>query len=158
MLKSQKKLGEILIAQGHITGEELEGVLKRQRVTKEYLGTMLLRDKIISERQLLEALSEQYGMPLVNLKHRYLDWDLIKSFSASLILDYQCFPLSQASGVVTMAITNPLDVWVIKRAEEETRGLRLKLVLVAKDDMRGAIKRYREYIQKNIANMFRKKV
>ncbi len=151
MIRSQKKFGEILLAKGLITGEQLKAALAEQDRTKELLGKILLKKGQIKEPNLLEALSEQFGIPFVGLKNKYIDWNLVKTFSSSLILDYCCFPVAQDKGIVTIAIANPLDVWAIKKAEEETKGLKLKLVLVSEEDMREVIQRYKRYIQGDIS-------
>jgi type IV pilus assembly protein PilB len=148
--KGHKKLGEILIEKGLITAEELEQALNEQVKTKEFLGAVLLRKNQIKERDLFEALSEQYSIPLISLKNRYIDWKIVKEFSASLILDYMCFPIKKDDWSMTIAITNPLDAWAIKRAEEETSGFKLKLVLVSSEDMREAIHRYKQFMRGRI--------
>ena len=153
MHRNQKKLGEILIEKGLISDGQLKEVLAEQRNSKDFLGAILIKSKRVSESEVLAALAEQFDMPFTSLKHMYIDWGLVKSFSASLIMDYKCFPVSKQGNVVTMAITNPLDAWAIKKAEEEARGDKLKLVLVTQDDLQSAIKRYRQYIQKNTAHL-----
>jgi len=156
MAKSQKRLGELLIEKGRITQQQLSNALAEQSRTKEFLGAILLKNKQITEKDLLEALSEQFDIPVVSLKNKYIDWNLVKIFSPSLILDYRCFPVDKDSRSVTFAIANPLDVWVLKKAEEEARGLALKLVLASRGDIDEAVQRYRQYmIKENISGRFR---
>jgi type IV pilus assembly protein PilB len=150
MDRRAKPLGEILIEDGLITTAELKSALEEQAQTKEFLGKILLKRKLIKEAALLKVLSEQFDLPVVDLKYRYFDWKLVKGFSPSLILDYHCCVIAKDESTVTVAIANPLDAWALKKAEEETRGFRLKLVLVSEEDMQGAIDSYREYIQKNL--------
>lgn len=147
MFRSQKKLGEILINKGLITGEQLKDALDEQRKTNEFLGKILIRKNQFKEKDLLEALAEQFNIPYVSLKYKYIDWHLAKQFSLGLILDYKCFPIAKDEWSVTVAITNPLDVWALKKAEEGARGLKLKLVLVSEGDMKEAIQRYQQYIR-----------
>jgi type IV pilus assembly protein PilB len=146
----QKRLGEIMIEKGLITTEQLNAALEEQALTREFLGKILVKRMFILEGELLKVLSEQFDLPWVDLKYRYFDWKLMKGFSPSLILDFHCCVIAKDDSTVTVAITNPLDVWALKKAEEETRGRMLKLVLVSEEDMREAIGQYRLYIQKNI--------
>ena len=142
-----------MIEDGLITAEQLKAALEEQTLTKEFLGKILLKRKFIRESAFLKAFSGQFGLPVVDLKHRYFDWKLAKDFSPSLILDYHCLVIARDESTVTIAITNPLDVWAMKKAEEETGRLELKLVLVSEEDMREAIESYRQYIQKNIPDL-----
>ena len=147
MFRSQKKLGEILMDKGLITSVQLKAALDEQRKTNEFLGKILLKNNQLKEKDLLEAISEQFNIPYVSLKYKYIDWQIAKQFSSALILDYKCFPIAKDEWSVTVAITNPLDVWAIKKAEEEARGLKLKLVLVSEGDMKEVIQRYQQHIE-----------
>ena len=150
MSGKQKFTGEILVQKGLISRDQLAWVLGEQEVTKEFLGMILLKKKWVRERDLMLALSEHFNMPLVDLKNKYIDWDVVKHFSPSLIMDHHYFPFERDERSVTMAVTNPLDAWSLKMAEEEARGLALNLVLTSQADMEDAIKRYHLYIQKNV--------
>ena len=150
MFRNQKKLGEILMAKGLITGEQLKSALDEQRKTNEFLGTIFLKKNQIKEKDLLEGLSEQFNIPYVNLKYKYIDCQLAKQFSLALISDYKCFPITKDDWSITVAITNPLDVWALKKAEERAGDLKLKFVLVSEEDMKEVIQRYQQYIRHSI--------
>jgi len=155
MLKSEKKLGEILLEEGLITEQELKSSLKEQAVTKEFLGKILIRKNLIKEKDLLTALAKQFNLSVVSLKNKYIDWQIAKDFSSSLIFDYRCLPIQKDNNSVTMAINNPLDIKVIKKAEEEAKGLNLKWVLVAQEDLEDAILRYQKYLRGQILKLFK---
>ena len=154
MPKIQRRLGEVLVGRGLITPEQLEKALAEQKSSKEFLGEILLKHRYLKDKELLVALCEQFNLPAVSLKDSYLDWELVKSFSSELILGYQCFPLKKDERNVTVAITNPLDMRVIQKAEEGARGLKLKLALTTKEDMQEAIGRYKQHLRGNIAKLF----
>jgi hypothetical protein len=146
MTRGPKRIGELLREKGLITDEQLGAALAEQKRTKEFLGAIFVKRGIIKERDFLRVLSKQYNIPLVSIKYEYINWELVKGFSPSLIMEHKCFPLARDEYYVTIAITNPLDVWAIKKAEEETRGYKLKLVLVPLGEMEEAIQRYQEYM------------
>ena len=148
MKREPKRIGEFLIEKGLITTKDLEDALEDQKRSKEFLGAVLIRRNIITEDGLMSALSEQFNIPFVSIKYDYIDWGFVGKFTPKLIIEHNCFPLKADEYTVTMAITNPLDAWAIEKAEEETRGYNLKLVLVSGKDMKEAIQRYKEYIQK----------
>jgi len=146
MLRSLKKIGEILIDKGLVRPEELDRALQEQARTKEFLGKILIKRCYVKESDLLSALSEQFQIPILNLKEIKINWDFVKSFNLSLIFEFKCFPIQQDEWSVTIAITNPLDMWAIKKCEEEVRGLRLKLALVSMSDIAWAIEEYKKRI------------
>jgi len=150
MIRNQKKIGEILIERGLITQEQLLDALAEQARTNKFLGDILLKNKKIIEKDLLSVLSKQFNLSFVNLNNENINWDFVKKFSASLILDYKCIPVRGDEWSITIGINNPLDVNSIKKAEDEARGLRLNLVLVSKDDLEGFIVKYKQQMQRNI--------
>ncbi len=154
MERTQKQLGEILIEKGLITSEQLNAALEEQRRTKEFLGVIFIKKRYINEKDLLGALSEQFHIPVMDLKDRYMDWNLTKGFSSSLILDYKCIPVKRDEWSVTFAITNPLDVKGLERAQQEVGGYRIKAVLVSQEDMEDVTARYRQYLKSNIMKRF----
>jgi len=146
--RQPQKIGELLVEKGLITPQQLEDALEDQKRTKEFLGSVLIRRKVIEEEDLITVLSEQYKIPYVSITYDYIDWNFVSKFSSQLILEHKCMPLKVDEFTVTLAITNPLNMWGIKKAEEETRGFKLKFVLVSGKDMEEAIQRYRDYLQK----------
>lgn len=156
MQKGKKRIGEILIEKGLITEAQLHDALSEQRVTDGFLGTILLGKGWINERQLLEALSEQFDIPLVDLKTQYIDMELARKFSSSLILDHKCFPLRQDEDSITVAIVNPLNAVAMSKIEEEAKPRKVNFVLVAEGDIKETIQNYRQYISQSIQRLLKK--
>ena len=92
MEKTDKQVGAILVAKSLITEDQLQEALAGQRITKEFLGKILLKRKLITEKDLLQVLSEQFGFPYISLKKKDINIDVALQFSATLILDHNCFP------------------------------------------------------------------
>ncbi|MFC1807270.1 hypothetical protein ACFL0T_02750 [Candidatus Omnitrophota bacterium] len=154
MAKEQKRLGELLIEKGLITQDQLDVALDEQKTTKEFLGGILINRGSIEEKDLLQALSDQYDMPFVPLDNTYIDWDMVKGYSSSLISDHRCFPIKIDDISVTFAISNPLDTNAMEKAETEARGLKIRFILVTKKDMDEVLERHRRRMQEDIDKMF----
>ena len=152
MVRSEKKIGEILIEEGLITLEQLEAALREQGRSKKFLGEILVAMQLIKEEDLYATLSRQYGIRLVSLKGNPLDWQFLKGFMPSLVLDYKCMPVERDEWSVTIAITNPLDVWMMQKAEEAARGVKVKFVLASLSDMEDAVVRYRLLLQQRLTD------
>jgi hypothetical protein len=61
------KLGQLLVARGWITVQQLTRALQNQGVVGGRLGTCLIEMDAVSEDSLLKALAEQLGVPAVSL-------------------------------------------------------------------------------------------
>lgn len=155
MIKGHKKIGEILIEKGLITRQQLNDALLQQQKSKEFLGIVLLKKGQVSWQDLLTALAEQFNISFTTLKSKDIDWSVADKFSASLISEHKCFPIAKDNSSVTVAITNPLDVWGLQKAEEEARGYKLKVVLISEEDMQNIMQGYKQYKMARLSNRFK---
>jgi hypothetical protein len=153
MKKKGKYLGEILVSKGLISDSQLQMAIQEQLRNKKFLGTMLVEKGLISEDDLLKTLAEQFGIESIRLKDIEIDWEVSANFSSSMITDYKCLPIKADEETVTLMIANPLDVWVVDKAETEVSPRKLKVVLTTVSDMDEAIKEYR---RRSIRNMMKK--
>jgi hypothetical protein len=63
------KLGTILMQTAFVTRDQLEEAVEHQKRSQEgRIGEWLLRLGFVEEHQITEALAQQYGLPLINLK------------------------------------------------------------------------------------------
>ena len=153
MKKKGKYLGEILVSKGFITDNELQMVIQEQLRNKKFIGTMMIEKGLINEDDLLNALAEQFGVEAIRLKDVEIDWEIAGKFSSSMITDCKCIPVKADDETVTLVISNPLDVWVLDKAEKEVAPRRLKIALTTISDMDAAIKEYR---RRSIQSMMKK--
>ncbi len=144
--EKELKLGNVLIRNGWLTSEQLEKALALQKKNGKFLGAVLLEELMITDEQLARALSEQFNIPFVSLKNSYIDWPLAMRFTPSLILDRKCFPVARTPYEMTFALTNVLDGWALNQIEEESRGYRVKMVLITQADMQELVNRYRQHV------------
>jgi type IV pilus assembly protein PilB len=125
-----------LLARRLITARELDECLIEQARTKEFFGVILVRKGIIREKDLVEALGEQSGLPLVNLREVYIDWDLALTYVTHVMSHRTFLPIRQDDMSVTVAIANPLDVVTVSSMDMYVRPKRLRMVLTSPSDLK----------------------
>jgi len=157
MVKSAKRIGEILLEKGFISEAQLHDALLEQKISDKFLGMILIDRGFITDHDLLEALSEQFNMPLVDIKEQHIDMELARKFSTSLILDHKFFPLKEDDYSVTVAIINPLNAVAISKIQEEANPKNVNLVLVDEKDLEKVIQNYRQYISQSIQRLLKRK-
>ena len=138
------KLGELLIEKGILTLRRLEEALETQRSTGEFLGALLIRKGWVTEGEILGALSEQFGIPLIQLDRQQVDWTVAGQFSPSLLINHTCFPIKQDGRSVTVAISDPLDAWAVSELEKEAKGREVTLVLALHKEIEAVIYRFQQ--------------
>ncbi len=146
-------LGELLISKKLITQEQLDAALEEQKETGDFLGKILLKRRSLKEHDLVRALSEQFGIPLLSLKPTDIDWNVALKFTTPLIVEHQCFPYKKDVMGVWVAVVNPLDVQAVSKIEDLVKPERVRTVLVTTVEMAEILKTYKEKISGNIKKL-----
>ena len=135
------QLGDLLVQKGIITEEQLKLALKRQKEKGGVLGGILVSMGFVKEGQLLIILSEQLGIPYIQLKEIPVDRNLLVKIPAKTVSYYKCFPVSLEGNQLKIAVSNPLDVHVL-----DELGLMFQChvspLLAAESDILEAIQRH----------------
>lgn len=107
---SKKLIGQILLKNGRLTPDQLDEGLAKQEESEKRIGEILIGLGFIKEEDLLQALSEQFGLPfLKSLTPEMADHALIMRVPRTFAQAHQLVPLSRDGGVVVVATADPLD-------------------------------------------------
>jgi len=135
------KLGEFLIKANLITEEQLERALNEQRETGGRIGEHLLRLGFVTEEDILDCLSQQYGVPSINLRHFDIDESIIRLIPADVARKYQFIPVSKTGATLTVAMADPTNVFAMDDITFIT-GYRVEPVVASEEALREAIDKY----------------
>jgi len=135
------RLGDILVEKKIITRQELEKALAEQERTKGALGEILVSMGLVTERKMLEVLAEQQGIPFVNLKETKISGEAIKNVPSKFAWHYKVMPVGLDGNTLTIAISNPFDMWPIDDLETNL-GYRVEKVIATSRDISEAIRKY----------------
>ena len=135
------RLGEMLIERRQITQEDLDRALEIQRERSDKLGKILVDLGFIAMRDVLAALSEQLGVPLVGLDGAPLDAPEIQGISARFMRQCLFLPIAMDDQCVTLAMADPLDFETIS-AVRGFCGLKVRTALAAEQEVLDAIDRF----------------
>ncbi|MBQ3381134.1 MAG: Flp pilus assembly complex ATPase component TadA [Oscillospiraceae bacterium] len=132
------RLGDLLIAAGTITQEELEKGLALQKEQKGRLGEVLISNGIITEQQLIEALQMQLGIEFVDLTKVNIPTELAQVVPKNIAKQYTVVPIRAVKDELYLAMSDPLNFYAI---EEVRKAVRRKVVpvLATKDAIEHSI-------------------
>src|ERR1700751_4315503 len=105
-----RRLGDLLVAEGLITEEQLGKALAEQRGSTEKLGSILLKLNYIQEEQLIGFLSRQYGIPSITLSQLDLDSEVLRLIPASVAKKYDVLPIARQGSTLTVAMADPTNL------------------------------------------------
>ena len=135
------RLGEMLIERRQITQEDLDRALEIQRERSDKLGKILVDLGFIAMRDVLAALSEQLGVPLVGLDEAPPDAPEIQGISARFMRQCLFLPIAMDDQCLTLAMADPLDFETIS-AVRGFSGLKVRTALAAEQEVLDAIDRF----------------
>ncbi len=133
-----KSIGEIFIEEGHITREELMEILGSRDDTRERIGDLLVRLKIISEKQKLKCVGLQMGVPFVDLAKMEIDTEASRIIPHAAAMRLQSIPIEKTEVAASVAMVNPLDLSAIDELNAIT-GLDIDPLLATEEDIRDAV-------------------
>jgi type IV pilus assembly protein PilB len=107
------RLGELLVKENLISADQLRQALDQQKSTGARLGTCLMKLGFITDDEITGVLSRQYGVPSINLKYYEVDANVIKLIPQDTAVRYQIVPLSRVGSTLTIAMTDPTNVFAM---------------------------------------------
>ena len=107
------RIGELLLKEKRITAEQLQEALNYQRTTGGKLGLNLVKLGYVKDEEITALLSKQYGVPSIALNQFEIDPAVIKLVPAETARKYQIVPLSRAGATLTIAMTDPTNVFAM---------------------------------------------
>ncbi len=132
--------GEILVRRGLLESGQLEKLRAQSLGGRELVGAAIGQG-FVEEEPALRALGEELGMEFVDLRNAEVDLDVVKNFPQKLIYRHSLFPLSRTNGSLTLATSDPLDVYALDEASAAT-GLTIIPVVAEKGEIARLMKKH----------------
>src|SRR5579864_8419789 len=98
------RLGEMLIDRRQITAEDLDRALELQKERGDKLGKILVDLGFIAMRDVLAALSDQLGVPLVTPDGPPPASPEIDGLTSRFLRQCRCYPIAMDDSVLTIAM------------------------------------------------------
>src|SRR6266852_311334 len=135
------RIGELLLKEKRITPDQLQQALNHQKANGGKLGFNLVNMGFVKDEEITALLSKQYGVPSINLTQFEIDPAVIKLIPADTAQKYQIIPLSRAGATLTIAMTDPTNVFAMDDIKFMT-GYNVEPVVASESAVIEAIAKY----------------
>ena len=135
------RIGELLLKEKRITPEQLQEALNYQKANGGKVGFNLVKLGFVKDEEVTALLSKQYGVPSINLAQFEIDPAVIKLIPSETAQKYQIIPLSRAGATLTIAMTDPTNVFAMDDIKFMT-GYNVEPVVASETAVADAIIRY----------------
>src|SRR5437763_6093596 len=135
------RIGELLLKEKKITPEQLQQALAAQKSNGGKLGYNLVKMGFVKDEEITALLSKQYGVPSINLAQFQIDPAVVKLVPPETAQKYQIIPLSRSGATLTIAMTDPTNVFAMDDIKFMT-GYNVEPVVASETAVIEAIQRY----------------
>ncbi|MFA6046210.1 MAG: ATPase, T2SS/T4P/T4SS family, partial [Phycisphaerales bacterium] len=115
-----RRVGEVLVAEGAITHEQLQKALESQRGDTRMLGELLVAQGLISQQVMVKAMATCLGVPGCMLRHGLIDPGVVKLVGIEECERLRAIPMFKVGRVLTVAMAEPQSLPAIDRIAQLT--------------------------------------
>jgi CheY-like chemotaxis protein len=134
-------LAKVLVKENVISLDQFKATVEEQRRTKKRLGEVLISLGFINESELLDFLSKEYGVPVVNLDEMDIDEAILKDVPRKTVLEHRLIPIGRTGSNLVVAMSDPSNIIAIDDLRFAT-GYNIKPVVAPERAIENVIERY----------------
>jgi len=117
----QDRLGDLFVREGLITNEQLQEALLEAGRSKTRIGFALVKLGFVAEAQLTRALAKQFRVPAVDLEKVKVEDKILRLVPEEVAMKHRVLPLRKVGRTLTVAMANPTDMGAIDNLKFITR-------------------------------------
>ena len=134
-------LGERLVAEGHLTAEQLRTALQEEEQSRAPLHKVLVARGLVPADVVATHLAEEVGLPFVRLSDFTVDAEVLKVVPEELCRRHRIFPLFQIGDTLTVATADPSDIMALDQAKRAS-GLEVDAAVATEAEIVQALDHY----------------
>ena len=119
--KTLEKLKYDLVRDNLIKYEDMETAEQVSEAQRVNIGQVLISSGLITEECLLKFLESKLHIPYVNLEDYSLDKKCLSYINLNNAQKYKVIPLFEIEGILTVAMSDPLDLFAIDKIVEDAK-------------------------------------
>ncbi|MFW6053608.1 MAG: GspE/PulE family protein, partial [Persicimonas sp.] len=135
---SKDRLGELLVREKVISPDQLRKAQQRSQRQGSRLGYELTRLGYVDAGDLTSFLSKHYGVPSVNLADIDIPENIIQLIPREVAERHQCMPVNRSGATLVVAMADPSNIYAIDDLKFMT-GYNIEVVVASESAIEDAI-------------------
>jgi type IV pilus assembly protein PilB len=136
-----KQLGQLLVERGLIDKKQLQKALEIQKKEGGLIGQVLVKLNFVTEEDIVEALTTQYGYPYLPLENYEIDKSVLSVLPAHVVRHYYLIPIDKIENILTVVMADPLNLYAIRDIEQMTK-MKIEIFVSTVTDIEKSIEKY----------------
>jgi len=149
---AQERLGELFVREGLITEKQLNEAIAESKASKTRLGYALVKLGLVKEDELTRTLARQYRVPAVDLERVTVDSKTLRLITGEMAFKHLVLPLRRIGRTLTVAMANPTDLSAIDDLKFVTR-YDIEPVIVGEYTLRQQLEGYYDAADERMVEM-----
>jgi type IV pilus assembly protein PilB len=145
-------LGQLLVKARLINEKQLQDALVIQKTEGKRIGSALLKIEAVSEESLITFLSRQYNVPPINLTDFNFDPSVLKYIPYEIAKRYHVIPLALTGGNLRVAIADPSNHFAVEDIKFVT-GMNISVYVAMESLIMDSIERHYPETEKARSNL-----
>ncbi len=135
------RIGELLVQKSLLSEEQLHRAKQEAETTGTRVGYQMTKLGFIEEAELAEAVSNQYGVPMITLDDFAVDSEVIALVPEDVAVKHTILPVNRAGSTLIIATSDPSNIFAMDDVKFLT-GYNVEVVVAAEESIRRAIDKY----------------
>ena len=137
----KEQLTKILIDKKLLKESDLVKAVSFQKAKGGSLSDILVDLGFIQKNDLVMVMSQELGIPPINLSRYKIDPSVIKLISRKVAKQYRILPISKMANTLTIAMSDPLNIFALDAIKNLT-GFKINPIVTTDKELREAIGQY----------------
>lgn len=109
-----------LVALGLLSETDAKKAIEQSRSERIPFVTYVVNKKLVNRNAVARALSEEFGIPLIDLEYIELDPELIKLIDEKLLEKHKALPIFKRGNRLFVAVSDPTNLDALKEIQFHT--------------------------------------
>ena len=138
----KEQIMKILLKHNILVPEKVGEVEQEAKKTNLSFPKILEKMKIIEEKELIQLIGKEIGVPFVDIGSYLIDVDVVRLIPQKIAKKYKLIPLFKVGNALTLAMVNPKDILVLDEVRQITGMENIEPVLSTEEMILEAIEEY----------------
>lgn len=153
----RKPIGALLKEKGIITEAQIQFALQEQKVTKEILGELFERLGFVTQADLVATLSEQSGVPFIDVDTLVPAADVLKTFNKNICLNNTFLPIRRDGNQIDVAAYFVTDEKIRQLVGRQT-GLVPRMHIAERSKVINAIHKFYYFLENPVEKLLENEI
>ena len=141
MARIRKRLGELLLDAKKLTEKDLLRALTEQKKYGDKLGRVIVKLGMLSEKEIIDTVSKQLNIPIIDLKELEIPEDVISIITADMAKSSMVIPIMRRHNVLKLAMVDPLDIDAMDNVARMVM-MEIEPLIVPEGELKQALEKY----------------